>query len=356
MTVERVLRCPHVTVERCDYRGTPDELRDHAADAQHPTCRLCAWPLRDAVEVTCDRCIRRVRDDLTAISAHMDDLERRVTDGAYSGGWLTALTLLADGSMTGGGEDDHVRYRDPIAVAALLEFWDRDWHDEFGQRGRRRYLPLGHPDRFASQVRRECAAYLSTWLWLAARTHPAFDDFAADIARLRAVVEHVALLVADPEAAPISCACGGQLVQRSRLVDADERRRAAARDVVGRVARQRAAEHSYGVTALTPWPDVVFDGRDGEGRDWNRVCRDCGTVYDPAAYLWRYRLLTDLPGWVSVERAAETVDRPVATVTAWIRAGWVPAASSVLSRRVVVELEAVVARSDAAPRQKRRTA
>lgn len=349
----RGLRCPtFIDGARCGFRGSADELREHAEDFGHPACRVCRWPLPDAVVVTCDRCVRSVRDDLAAVDEHMADLERRVVDGAYSGGWLVALTMLTDGSMAGGGEEDHVRYRDPIAVAAWLEMWDRDWREEFGHR-RVPYLRLGHPDRFASDVRRDCLAYLRTWLWLAARTHPAFADFAADMRQLRSLVEHVALLVADPVRAPIPCACGGRLVQRSRFGDIDERRREAARVQVGSVARQRHAEASYGVTGLTPWPEVTVAGVDAEGRSDERVCRECGTTYDAGAYLWRYRLLTELDGWVSVERAAEVVDRSVHTVWAWVHDPDVdvPVASSVLTRRVVVELDAVLARSDAAPRR-----
>lgn len=307
---DRDLRCPAVVDDRrCDHRDTPDCIRSHAADSGHPTCRLCAWPLRYATDVTCERCVRSVRDDLDAIWRETGDLQDRVDDGAWTGGWLAPLTMLGDGSIRGGGEDDHVRYRDPFPVVALLEAWDRDWREEFGH-PRPSYKPLGHPDRQLARVLADVVAYLRTWLWLAAKTHPAFDEFAADLRGLRSRVEHVALLACDPVSAPIPCVCGGRLEQRF----------------------------------------------DASGRSDDRVCRDCGTTFDAEAYLWRYRMVTELPGFVSVERAAETVDRPVATVWSWVRdpAVDVPAASSVLTRRVVVDLAAVIARSAVTPRQARR--
>ena len=310
MSAPRLVRCPTIVgEERCDFRGYRVELLAHAEQAGHPTCQLCAWPLRTAADVTCIRCVTRVRDDLEAIWLHTADLQARITDGAYSGGWLTPLAMLGDGSLAGGGEDDHVRYRDPITVVALLEQWDRDWRAEFGHR-RPAYKPLGHPDRQLRFVLRDVVGYLRTWLWLASRTHPAFDGFAADMRMLRSQVEHVALLIADPESAPIPCVCGGRLEQR------------------------------FG----------------DKGRSDDRVCRACGMSYDAEAYLWRYRLVTELAGWVSVERAAEACGRSEATVWAWQRSLEVPSACSRFTRRVVVELAAVVAKSEATPRVSRRSA
>lgn len=300
---------------RCDFRGTRPELRAHADEVGHPRCIVGAEVLHQFERQTCDQCAQRVRNDLDAIVADCVDLARRVREGAYSGGWLGALSMLADGSVDGlrpwvdpaGAEhrehfEDHWR-GDPPSVLAVLESNERDWRREFGH---------GPADDLATVKR--CAAYLRAWLPIAAHTHPAFDEFAGELGTLRVLVENVAALALHPKASPIRCECGGQL-------------------------EQRFAERT---------------GHQLGGLSDNRTCRACGHVYKPAEFMFRYRLLTEMPGWVSVARAAEATERSEDTIWAWVRALDVPSACHRLSRRTVVELAAAAQKSDQTARQVRR--
>lgn len=329
---------------RCDFRGDRAELSEHADEAGHPRCIVGAEVLSEYERQTCDRCANRVRDDLAAVVDAVADLERRIREGAYSGGWLTPLAMVSDGNVAGlkpwrefpekdvveverpglpVGQDvagqpvehpsyverripptgrehfeDHWR-NDPVSVLAALESAERDWRHEFGH---------GPADDLATVPR--CAEYLRAWLTLAARTHPAFDEFAAELQALRASVENAAGLAEHPKKAPIPCVCGGKLEQR------------------------------YGDRGLSD----------------DRVCRACGTTYPPNAYWWRHRMFTETDGWVSPERAAAETDRPVTTVKAWMYDPEVdvPFACHRLSKRLVVDLAAVVEQSERTPRQQRR--
>jgi hypothetical protein len=333
----KTYRCRSATDsgERCSYRGTRDELRAHTADVGHDPCWSCKQGLAGHEQQTCGRCADRVRDDLTAVAGAYALLELRIAEGAYSGGWLTALAMVSDGSVAGlkpwrefvGGDPVEVQHpqvgrhaaylerrtppdgrehfedhwpSDPLSVLAFLEANERDWRRRFGH---------GPADDVATVP--ACLQYLRTWHATAARQHPYFEDYAGEVWQLRTRLEHVVALATDPLVAPIPCACGGRLERH-------------------------------------------FAPQGGLADDW--TCRSCRASYDESAYLLRLRVLTEVPGWVSVDAAARATDRPVQSVWAWVRAGDVPVACSWFTRRMVVELGAVQVRSDAAPRVVRRSA
>ena len=298
--------------ERCDFRGSREELADHAEDVSHVRCILCATALAGHEVQTCQRCSERVRDDLTAVETAWTHLERVIGEAAYRGIAWTHLAMVNDGSTSGGGVDDHPRYHDPLPPAAVLDAEERAWRDEFGH-GHPPYPPLGHPDRRASVVVAQAIAYLRTWHTLAARTYPAFDDYAAQIRALRGQLEHAVGIADDPVVAPIWCSC---------------------------------ADNAEGGGKLVKWYTV-----EGLGEAW--TCCSCGEEMDDAAYLLRLRVLTELPGWVSEETAAKAVDRPVATVKTGVRLGYVPVACARFTQRSVVLLEAVEERSEQVGRVRR---
>lgn len=264
---------------RCDYRGTVDELATHADEAGHRRCIVCTVALADVERQTCGRCTSNVRDDLTGIVAAMTVLERIIGEAAYHGIAWQALTLVSDGSVEGGGPDDHIRFHDPAPTIAILEQHDRDWREEFGH-PRPPYHPLGHPDRETPRrLLDNVVAYLRTWHLLAARTHPGFDDYAAAVRELRSTLEHAAGLADVPVKAPASCFdCGGALV---RL---------------------------YTDRGLTD--------------DW--TCRLCRGVYDQASYFLALRARRDeCEGWVPVRVAASVLRIPTSTLFRWAADGQV---------------------------------
>lgn len=286
---------------RCEYRA--DDLADHARETQHWLCVVCRRrSLTEHERQTCAKCISAVRDDLDAVARTYVELVQILHQNPVVP--IDTLTILGDGATQGGGPDDDLRYHDPCSAAAELEAAERDWREEFGH-GPVTYPPLGAPRRPA-HVFAEAYRYLATWHALAARTHPGFDDFAQQIRALRFRLELVAGKADLPRRDPVPCGCGGKLVQ---------------------------------------------DYRD-DGLSDDRRCRDCGTVYSANDYAFHLRLLTDTPGWVSVQQAAALVGRPVVTVKAWISGLDLPAVCNRLTRRMLVDEHRV--RELAEERQTRR--
>jgi hypothetical protein len=318
MTDPKTSRCRAATdVARCSFRGTRDELRDHADEMGHPRCICCADTLGLGETQTCVRCAINVRDDLDAIAHAYAHLERVIWDAAYRTGRMpggNALVYLTDGSVERplhGYETDepapHPLARtdetappkirdewpsDPLSVLAVLESNERDWRHEFG-----------HGPAVDMATVAGCLTYLRTWHWLAVRTHPGFDDYATTIHELRSKLEHVVGMADDP-ARGAPCACGAIL------------------------------RRDYGQD------------------DW--TCPGCGTVTTRSEYLWRLRLASHVPGFVSVAEAARDVGRPMRTVQTWARLAEVPVLCIRVTRRVVVELAGVRARSaEVATRERR---
>ena len=293
-------RCRAGKDPRCDYYGTRDELQEHAGGVGHPQCVLCRDPLAWHEQQTCGSCINHVRDNLVGVARGYAHLERVIRHGAYrTGRVLTghALVYVTDGSTEGGGPDDWLT--DPTPVVAILEANERAW---------RRVFQHGPAEEIATVAR--CLAYLQKWHLRAAREFSGFDDYAAEIRDLRARLEHTVGLADDPEPAAPCFACHGDLVRE------------------------------YGDAGLSD----------------DRVCRGCGAVYEPKDYWFALRVHTQQDGWVPAEEAADRVDRPIATVRAWVQAGFVPVACNRFTRRTVIELAAVQERSDATPRVVRRSA
>lgn len=280
---------------RCEFDG---DLSEHAAEAGHPLCIVCERrSLTEFDRQTCDECANRVRDDLTAIVDTYTDLHFALLGSAHRGVNADTLALLGDGSTQGGGPDDHIRFHDPCSAAAALERLERDWREEFGHGGPD-YPPLGSgkwQSRRPAHVFTEAARYLATWHTLAARTHPGFDDYAQEIGDLRFRLQLVAGRIDFPRRDPLPCSCGGKLVQ------------------------------DYGE----------------KGLEDARRCRECGTPYPPKDYAWRMRMVTDTPGWISLEQAASRTGRPLVTLKAWAASLALPTICHRLTRRLLVDEAAV---------------
>ena len=295
---------------RCNFHGTRDELREHAAEVGHDRCIICALARAVTERQTCIQCEAAVRDDLDGVARAFAHLERVIGQAAYRGIAWTQLAMSGDGSTTGGGEDDHPKWHDPLPPAAVLDAEERAWREEFGH-GRPPYPALGHPDRQARQVVSDAIGYLRDKHHLAATTYSAFDDYAATIRELRGKLEHAVGLADDPEPAAPCFLCGGDLIRR------------------------------YTETGLSD----------------DRVCRKCAAVYEPKDYWFALRVHTTQEGWVPIEEAAERVDRPVATIRTWVYSGHVAVACNWYTQRTVVELAAVEERSEQVGRVlKRRSA
>lgn len=319
---------------RCDHHA--DDLAEHAAEAGHWLCVVCQRRSLTAFEAqTCTPCVGRVRGLLAELVDGYALLAPTSTD---------ALTLLGDGSMqrmyradewTHGYRDEWPT--DPLPVVAALASWEDFWREHFGD-------PAGGKATLATVT-----GYLLRRLDRAAQTHPAFDEFAAELRRHRASVQAAVGLADVPVEAPaecFDCGEGSRLLRTYReLAEPVAVRRARGRRAVKRllepVRRQRAAERSYGVREVTPWPATALNvwrrivaGTAGEGLTDDWTCEVCGRVYDQAGYFLALRSAASL--WVRVPTAAETAGRPVRTIRSWVNRGHVSAACRVKDRAVLV--------------------
>jgi hypothetical protein len=224
-------------------------------------------------------------------------------------------------------------------VLPALASWEDFWRVDFGD-------PVGPPATLAGTV-----GYLMGNLdsgHRAAARHHAFDEFAFDVRRLRAMVRHAASLADEPVEAPAECFDCGQPLLRTyaqAAVPADKRSnraRRAAGAVLTVTRRQRAAERSYGLHRLSPWPlgvaraqaKAARAGSAGEGLVDTWTCSWCRRVYTQTEYFVGLRVATS--SWVSVPLAAKATRLSVRTVRAWATRLLVASACRVTDRAVVV--------------------
>jgi hypothetical protein len=226
-------------------------------------CGTCARRLGVDEAATCRACVADVREHLALIvdlyatlpallgglGSNAPDPAGPVRSGERPMPGGDVLVLLAGGSdalaalrrlraaQSSGksheepawGADD--RDRDPPSVAYELARWVTDWR-------------LTRSEPSASMGVNASAAWLSIRIPWAAARHPAFAEFATDMARLRRRLEHATGTADRPERAGVPCFdCGGDLERG--------------------------------------W------GHHGREDDW--TCRRCRRVYDQAAYLLAVR-------------------------------------------------------------------
>lgn len=335
---------------RCDYRA--EDLREHAQEAKHWLCIVCYRSLRLDETQTCQHCVTRCRGFLAGIG---DDYAM-LPDVAEHAGYRSlpipggdAMVMAADGNLDGHYTAcDDPKFHDPNSVLAVLELNERDWRLEFGH---------GPAENIATVS--GCLAYLEQWMWLAARTHPGFDDFYREMRTLRTTLAWRTTTIDAPEGLPASCFdCGGDLIRTfNDPVKPAEARAANVRRVLDVARRpsieQQQAELTYGIdpAALTPiraTVDALYaageakTGTADEGLSDTAVCRDCGGEYDTESYgLALRQRVAEMKGWVSVKLAAETSRRPEPTVWRWLRDGVVNSRCVLATKRIEVEWESV---------------
>lgn len=221
---------------------------DHTEPERH--CVLRGETLAPDELQTCLRCFTRVRNHLldvidlyeempthlvTLTATGFDDSPRASTDETPlpGGDALSVLAAGTTGVVTSSrrGDRTHASDQDNDApsAAAVLAGHEDDW------RHLHHHAPAPHAASVAT-----AGPYLLHHLRWASQTHPAFEDFADDIARLRSRMQVITGAHQPPVRAEAACFdCGGRLVQ--------------------------------------VWTD--------EGLSDSRSCDDCYVVYSPARYL-----------------------------------------------------------------------
>ena len=184
----------HFRCSRCDWQSEdPAEIIAHTTgEGSHPRCVICARSLELAEKQTCVRCIGAVRADLRDIAdwyallpatlGHLGSNTPRGDGRSHSDGSERlpggdALVMLSEGAERREGASNEGHPSDPPAVPFELWTWADDWRE------------VRHED----QAQPLTVSELAQWLggerceW-AARWHPAFDEFASDMARIRAAL------------------------------------------------------------------------------------------------------------------------------------------------------------------------
>jgi hypothetical protein len=162
---------------------------------------------------TCVRCLGATRRDLLDIADMYPLLDTELTERAGA-----ATPPEPNGHIHGEGDplpggDIMVMlgpgstrpHSEPINVDSILgvfERWDTDWRITFGADAATTPATVTN-----------CAEYLLRHLGHAAQKHPAFDEFAGDINRLRHAMETV--LRSGPQRSPVPClTCGHRGLER----------------------------------------------------------------------------------------------------------------------------------------------
>jgi hypothetical protein len=349
-----VIRCA-----RCDWQPDPteavvgsarDQLAQHAAAAGHPLCIIDGRSLQPDETQTCTRCLHRAREQLSGIRTMFDELPahlRTVGNGWSSGGPRggsdgrplpggDVLALLGRGSAGLSEDSETTRDDDPTSVAFELGWWEAEWRELRGDAAH-----LGSP-RSASREVRDAVAYLARHDGWAARNHPGFDEYAADLRRLHGRLERATGRAGRRQVAEAECFdCGGDLVRQLKngtrcghvlppfppeavvplgiRFTIDERRRL----------------HAW---QLERWERAHGRCEQGGFEDqW--TCSRCGALYDWTRYLQALRAhLQAHPaqGWSLPEHVGVTLGVNPKTVRTWARRGLVAAACLVGDRRLRV--------------------
>lgn len=227
--------------------------------AQRHCCVCGRRHLADSEPQTCVHCVGQVRRDLAAIvelaalgAERIDgwppkspsapgNSSRSAEQPPLIGDLGVMLAPGSQGAFWAAGDwrgkppvNDNLP-TDPVPVEWLLCSWEDDWRETLG-------VPSAQPDRQGPLA--AARRFLDHHHGWAAQHHPAFDEYAADLAKARTMLEGQLAAGDRPEPTAVACfECGGQLTRA--------------------------------------WTD--------DGLDDNRKCRKCRTTYEPEQYWFAVR-------------------------------------------------------------------
>lgn len=185
--------------------------RCHDTDCDRRHCVVCAREhTDDTCPQTCPGCVHTVRDNLAAIVDMHTRLEDQAThthaDGRLNTGPLggDAMVMLADGRYLPASRITCDEQRnDPLPPLLVLATWEDDIR-----------LTIGHKPAGRATIT-DAAGYLDQHLTMIAQRHPAFDELAADLDRLRGRLEAVLCEGDREDETRTPCiTCGTRLVRR----------------------------------------------------------------------------------------------------------------------------------------------
>lgn len=296
------LRCP----ESPDWSRA--ELAAHAADTGHALCCVCQRSLPADRPQTCRSCTARALANLGDIDDAWGDLpaaaaERWGTGREHPGG--DVLVMLAGGSKGRTGwagvtlrdgrvDDSHGQDEwpgDPQSVAFDLSTWEDDFRAHRGEPA----TECPPAEAFPRAV-----AYLRRHHAWAATSHPAFDEYAEDLWRVRARMWGVLGLSDRPvQGAPcLRCSVDGRRVELEREWVNPERCEHDRPDLALQSRRTEVWDGGRSFPDVLEWHETVAE-RDARLEVWERAhsrcqqggladvwgCPRCGDTFTQADYV-----------------------------------------------------------------------
>lgn len=231
---------------RCDWAADSDDTDAprvqalaHATTAGHPLCTVCARSLNDIEPVVCERCLTRAQRHLSELVEQCallpDELEHDraqnalVLLGPGNDGMATREMTYAEWKAAAGAQSHRLglpgrehrvdnRADDGSSVVFVLHNWAADWRASRGEPA-----ASGRPTLLGA------AGYLERRMRSAANgdaqydPHPAFAEFAHELADLLEEVEHAGMRDDHPERAPVACFDCGSTKSLRRAYRAPDR-------------------------------------------------------------------------------------------------------------------------------------
>lgn len=320
---------------RCDFVAADDDDRaDHARAARHPLCIVCYRSLPDDRRQCCVRCEANAKADIHDIVEAVTLAPEIIEAGGYRGILVDLLAYASDGAIESPRQqlhpDDYVYLNsrgqrvppehpsDPWPVLAVLEGIERTWRLEFG------HGPATNVATITS-----CAAYLSEWTGLAARSFRGFDDDAHTLKTLRLRLKHAEGTSDDPETGVKCLDCEDVKLVR------------AYRPPVLPVPDPRRSKNGQ-------------RGLEEEGKADTYECPACRRTYDWADYGKAvHHYAANIGGWVKIADGAAAVRRTPMQVWRWINDGKLTVACLLdkKDRRARVHIDALREVDEAHPRR-----
>ncbi len=351
---------------RCDWTsdGTAsDEPRlqavEHASSSGHPLCTVCLQSLGGGEAVVCERCLMRAQRHLRELVEQCallpEELEHTHAEkalvllGPGSDGMATREMTKAEWrAMTGAsrhrlglpGREHRVDNEpdDGSSIVYVLDSWARDWRATYSE-----------PEPTAPATLLGVTGYLERRMRAAANgdaqrpPHPAFAEFAHELADLLEEAERAGMRDDFPERAPVACFdCGAvnSLRRAYRLPDpCDHRRPEFPPPWPGPLpcpVSERRALHERELSAYASAHARCDQG--GLTDHW--TCRVCEREYTDREYMLALASsiqdIASSSGWGRPWEVATSLGVTVKTVRHWIDRQQVRVTRSEKTRRVMV--------------------
>lgn len=273
------------------YRATKGQHADDCSNptghrgclpCEHPHCGVCGRKhLEDQHPHTCPDCVGSVREDLSEIAELCRSLRRQAAYASDNGRpWAAAPIPGATAMVLMGPQVDPATMRisnrlaateytkihrphDPLPPLTVLARWEDTWAAWLGQTRTGR-ASVTRAVAYLDQHLTRIAQARTRWVDDVLVTAPEFAEFATDIGKMRAQLEHVLHDESEDDEGIACFECGHQLVRRIRDPKRCRHKTPARQHLAARLrdrvdpAAWLAVLRSYGLPA---WPEEIDAAR-----------------------------------------------------------------------------------------------